>query len=563
MSDTNTIWVLLCTVLIFFMQAGFTMTETGFTRAKNAGSIIIKNMINLALGTCIFWLVGFGLMYGAGNGFLGWIDFAFSRDYTSLIPENIPQTVFFLFQCMLCLTASTIVSGAMAERMKTSGYCIFCLVISALIYPLAGHWIRAGWLADMGFLDFAGASAVHLVGGTAALVGAWMLGPRLGKYDDRKTPRAIPGHSIPLSALGVFILWFCWFGFTGGSAFLAPEGLFSAGHIFLNTQLSAAFAVCSAFFYTWARYGKPDITMTLNGALAGLVAISAGCAALEPAGAAITGAIAGICCVLSIEFVDKKLKIDDPVGAFSVHATSSILGLLLTGIFSTEGGLLYGGGAALLGIQLLGVLCIAAWTGITIFLLFRIIQGTIGIRVDRKAEIVGLDNSEHGLVSAYPDFIPSGIGEAFLDTGNGDLPKESIALKDAVPLTVSPSYQPGQGKLTKVEVIMKQERFEALKHAVNELGVTGMTVTHVLGCGIQKGASEYYRGVEMEMQLLPKICVEIVIAKVPLEDLVNTIRNVLYTGHIGDGKIFIYNVDNVIKVRTGEQGYDAMQGNDE
>lgn len=559
----NTIWVLLGAALVFFMQAGFAMVETGFTRAKNAGNIIMKNLMDFCIGTPIFWIIGFGIMFGSGSNIFGWFDFFTRKDYSYILPNGVPFFAFLIFQTVFCATAATIVSGAMAERTKFISYCIYSAVISLFVYPISGHWIwGGGWLSQLGFHDFAGSTAVHMVGGVAALIGAKILGPRIGKYTKEGKSRAIPGHSLTLGALGVFILWFCWFGFNGCStvAMDSDEAIISASRIFVTTNLAAAVATCTTMLFTWIRYKKPDVSMTLNGSLAGLVAITAGCDVVSPFGAAIIGIVAGIAVVVVIEFVDKVLKIDDPVGAIGVHGCCGALGTILTGMFAVDGGLFYGGGIHMLGIQLLGVGSVILWVVITMTIIFSIIDKTVGLRVTAKEEIEGLDSTEHGLISAYADFAASTV----MIEGEG-VPFVEASLDEAVPVEVktSDTYTASDVKLTKIQILTKQAKFEALKHALTEIGVTGMTVTQVLGCGIQKGASEFYRGIPIDMQLLPKIQVEIVVAQIPVIEVVNVAKKVLYTGHIGDGKIFIYHVENAIKIRTGEEGYDAVQGIEE
>lgn len=562
-SSVNTIWVLVAAALVFFMQAGFAMVETGFTRAKNAGNIIMKNLMDFALGTPIYWLLGFGIMFGGTGALIGGFDPMVKGDYSAVVPSGLSTMTFLIFQTVFCATAATIVSGAMAERTKFSAYCIYSMVISAIIYPVSGHWIwGGGWLAELGFHDFAGSTAVHMVGGISALVGAKILGPRIGKYDKDGKAKAIPGHSITLGALGVFILWFCWFGFNGGST-VSAEGdsvLELMGSIFVTTNMAAATASITVMVITWLRYKKPDVSMTLNGSLAGLVAITAGCDLVTPLGAAIIGVIAGIVIIFSIEFIDKVLKIDDPVGAIGVHGACGALGTILVGFFAVDGGLFYGGGISMLATQALGVVSVAAWVTVTITITFLIIKGTVGLRVSREEEIDGLDIHEHGLASAYADFMPvadiSANITAEVNTGK--------SVGEAIPVTRVKVEKEGgaEPKMTKVEIITRQSKFEALKAAMNAIGVTGMTVTNVLGCGIQKGVTEYYRGVPLDMNLLPKVQVEIVVSKVPVDLVVEEARKALYTGNIGDGKIFVYDVENVIKVRTGETGYDALQGDE-
>ncbi|MGI5909369.1 MAG: ammonium transporter [Sphaerochaetaceae bacterium] len=566
-SSVDTIWVLLGAVLVFFMQAGFAMVETGFTRAKNAGNIIMKNLMDFSLGTPVFWFIGFGLMFGttaAGESlpFIGVPDLFVRGDYSS----SFPTYAFLIFQTVFCATAATIVSGAMAERTKFISYCIYSMVISAFIYPISGHWIwGGGWLSQLGFHDFAGSTAVHMVGGIAALVGAKLLGPRIGKYGADGKPRAIPGHSLTLGALGVFILWFCWFGFNGGStvSMTGDDTLVAASRIFVTTNLAAAVAACATMIVTWIRYKKPDVSMTLNGALAGLVAITAGCDAVSPAGSAIIGAIAGIVIVFAVEFFDKEAKIDDPVGAISVHGVCGALGTLLVGLFAVDGGLFYGGGFKLLGIQALGVVSVIIWVAVTMTIIFFLIKKTVGLRVSAAEEVAGLDIEEHGLISSYADFMPAVIPQ--INGGNiavaiPETKDEPVSVHEAVPVKKVVTEVPaGTVKMTKVVIIARQSKFEELKHAMNQIGITGITVTNVMGCGMQKGRSEYYRGVPVEMTLLPKIKIEIIVSKVPVRTVIDTAKQVLYTGHFGDGKIFIYDVENVIKVRTGEEGYDALQ----
>ncbi|MDY3828373.1 MAG: ammonium transporter [Clostridium sp.] len=550
-SSVDTIWVLLGAVLVFFMQAGFAMVETGFTRAKNAGNIIMKNLMDFAFGTIIFWIIGFGLMFGENvGGFIGIPDFFIQGDYG--VEGSLPSYAVIIFQTVFCATAATIVSGAMAERTKFSSYLIYTIAISAVVYPISGHWIwGGGWLSELGFHDFAGSTAVHMVGGVAALIGAKILGPRIGKYTKDGKPKAIPGHSLTLGALGVFILWFCWFGFNGCSTVSATgdEVLMSMSKIFITTNLSAAVSTVTVMCITWIRYKKPDVSMTLNGSLAGLVAITAGCDLVDPVGAAIIGLIAGFVVVFGIEFVDKKLKIDDPVGAVGVHGMCGALGTILTGFFATEDGLLYGGGVEFLGIQCLGVVAVIAWVAIMMTIIFNVIKHTVGLRVSEEEEIKGLDIEEHGLASSYADFMP------VLNTVNlGNTTTAVPAKVEKVPI---PSGET-DGKLRKVVVIANQNKFEEIKLAMEEIGITGMTVIRAHGCGMQKGNLEYYRGVEMEMKLLPKVKIEIVICEVPLKVVIETLKRVLHTGNIGDGKIFVYDVDNAIKIRTGEEGREAI-----
>ena len=562
-SAVNTIWVLLGAALVFFMQAGFAMCEAGFTRAKNTGNILMKNLMDFCIGTPLYWLFGFGLMFGAGSAALGWIDPFIMRDYTHILPAGVPLWAYAIFQTVFCATSATIVSGAMAERTKFSAYCVYSAAISLFIYPISGHWIwGGGWLAEMGFHDFAGSTCVHMVGGVCALVGAKILGPRIGKYGKDGKPRAILGHNLSIAALGVFILWFCWFGFNGASTVGMDSDalLTSAGLVFFNTNLAAALATVVTMVFTWIRYGKPDVSMTFNASLAGLVGITAGCDAVNPLGAAVIGICCGFAVVLSVELFDKVLKIDDPVGAISVHGVCGALGTILTGLFatgvSTMKGVFYGGGLTFLGVQLLGVGSVILWTGVVISIVFLIIRATIGLRAAPEDEIMGLDRSEHGLHAAYAGFmimadsspemqtVPAPVAAPTLDG-----PQQRVKKEKAMDASV----------YTNVRIICRPGSLESLKTAMNRIGITGMTVTNVMGYGAQKGKPEYYRGTPVEVTLLPKVQVDIVVSKVPVQQVVETARQVLYTGHIGDGKIFVTDVENVVRVRTGEEGYDALQ----
>lgn len=569
-SGVDTLWILIGAALVLFMQTGFAFIETGFTRSKNAGNTIMKNLVDLSFGAIIFWVIGFGIMFGQGGGhslfngnnFIGGFDFFINGDYS--VAGSIPSWAFVIFQTVFCATAATIVSGAIAERTKFKAYIAITIIICAIIYPISGHWIwGGGWLSKLGFHDFAGSTAIHLVGGVAALIGAKIVGPRLGKYDKKGKSKAIPGHSITLGGLGALLLWFCWFGFNGGStASMSGDSISLAAKIFVTTNISAAAATIVALAITWIRYKKPDVSMTINGSLAGLVAITAGCDAVNPAGAAIIGIISGTVVVFGIEFVDKILKIDDPVGAIGVHGLCGATGTIVTALFAEKSFLSNLGKTRFefFGVQLLGVVSVIAWVAITMTIVFIVIKKTIGLRVSKREEIVGLDIEEHGLVSTYSEYVPN------LDTTLTDSEDDYIAPVKAVPVEkaveVETYAKPTIGddtKLTKIVILAKQSKFEVLKEAMNSIGITGMTVTNVLGCGMQKGSTEFYRGVELEVNLLPKIKVEIVVCKVPVRTVIDTAKAVLYTGHIGDGKIFIYDVENVIKVRTGEEGYDALQ----
>ena len=563
-SAVNTIWVLLGAALVFFMQAGFAMCEAGFTRAKNTGNILMKNLMDFCIGTPLYWLFGYGIMFGAGTALFGWIDPFIMKDYSHILPAGVPLWAYAIFQTVFCATSATIVSGAMAERTKFSAYCIYSAAISLFIYPVSGHWIwGGGWLAEMGFHDFAGSTAVHMVGGVCALIGAKILGPRAGKYGKDGKPRAILGHNLSIAALGVFILWFCWFGFNGASTVgMDSDGLIgSASLVFFNTNLAAAVATLTTMIFTWIRYGKPDVSMTFNAALAGLVGITAGCDAVNPFGAALIGLACGFVIVLAVEFFDKIAKIDDPVGAISVHGVCGSLGTVLTGLFATGGttmkGVFYGGGFRFLGIQALGVLATAAWTGLMITAVFLLIRKTIGLRADAADEIMGLDRSEHGLLTAYAGFAVS-PEEGFEAPAEASVP--AAPARVSVPAAAKkPEREAGVPVYTRVQIICRPASLESLKKAMNGIGITGMTVTNVMGYGMQKGKPEYYRGTPVEVTLLPKVQVDIVVSKVPVSQVIETARGVLYTGHIGDGKIFVQDVENVVRVRTGEEGYDALQ----
>ncbi|WP_317853902.1 ammonium transporter [Chakrabartyella piscis] len=562
-SSASTIWVLLGAALVFFMQAGFAILESGLTRAKNSGNIIMKNLMDLSIGAPIYWLTGFGIMFGSASGFFGGIDLFAQNDYSAILPAGVPMEAFLIFQTVFCATAATIVSGAMAERTKFSSYCIYSLLISAVVYPVSGHWIwGGGWLAEMGFHDFAGSTAVHMVGGVAALVGAKVLGPRIGKYGKDGKPKAILGHNLTMAALGVFILWFCWFGFNGCSTVGADgdEALLAMGSIFMTTNMSAAIAGVTVMIFTWIRYKKPDVSMTLNGTLAGLVGITAGCDAVSIGGSALIGFICGIVVVLSVEFIDQVLKVDDPVGAVGVHGVCGALGTILVGIFAIDGGLAYGGGFEYLKVQVIGVASVIVWVAITSAIIFLGIKHTVGLRVSEEEEILGLDIKEHNLVSSYADFAPTTSLEnatTGLVSMNEAIPVENMSKE--VPEATSDN---GEGDFTKIVIITNQSKFDILKAALTDIGITGLTVTQVLGFGMQKGSTNYYRGIEVDVALRPKVKLEMVVCKIPVETVIAAAKKALYTGKVGDGKIFIYNVANVIKVRTGEEGYSALQDDD-
>lgn len=580
-SQTWSVWFLIGAALVFWMQAGFAMVETGFTRAKNAGNIIMKNLMDFCIGTVVFIIIGASLLLGEDLlGFIGKPGFDIFTAYSDFNFSS------FVFNLVFCATTATIVSGAMAERTKFLSYCVYSAVISALIYPIEAHWIwGGGWLSQIGFHDFAGSCAIHMVGGIAALVGAAILGPRIGKFTKDKNGKiikvnAFPGHNLTIGALGVFILWLGWYGFNGAAATSVEQ----LGSIFLTTTISPAIATVTCMIFTWIKYGKPDVSMCLNASLAGLVAITAPCDVTDALGAIIIGIVAGLLVVFGVWLLDYKLHVDDPVGAVAVHCMNGMWGTIAVGLFATESapgvkdllasgsmagtGLFYGGGFKLLGIQLVGFLSVAAWAAITMTLVFLAIKAIFGLRVTEEEEIIGLDAKEHGLETAYAGFVTnvsgvsgrrSELAETVKAMESTETPKAKM--DEAVPVQVVE----GNGgiasdtKLSKVDIICKQSKFEDLKEALNDIGVSGITVTQVLGCGTQKGTAEYYRGVPVEFTLLPKIKVEVIVSAVPVAKVVSAAKEALYTGHIGDGKIFVYDVEEVIKVRTGETGFDALQ----
>lgn len=550
--SADTIWIAICTVLVLFMQTGFAMLETGFTRKKNSCNVIMKNIMDFAVGSIFYWILGFGIMFGATTGVVGVIDL-FSNGDCSAASQTIPQPVFMAWQLVFCATSATIVSGAMAERTAFKSYLIYSAVMSAVVYPISGCWIwnANGWLAQLGFHDFAGGTAVHLLGGSAAFAGAAVLGARIGKYDKKKKSRAILGQNIPLAALGAFILWVSWFGFNGGSVVTSESGfdLVAIGSVFMNTILSSSACAVSAMIITWVRYGKSDITMTLNGIVAGLVAVTAGADQLPHYAALLVGVGAAFVMIYGIEFIDHICKVDDPVGAISVHGLCGAFGTIMTGVFSVEKGVIYTGRFNFLGVQLIGVLSVAVYGLAAMTLLFVILKHTVGIRVSEKAEIMGLDRSEHGWQSNVTDDLISDLSD-----GNA----KSVTQID-LSKPIDRSAYKADGKIRKVVILMNSSKFESLKDALDEIDITGMTVTNVNGCGIQKGSTDYYRGSEAKSHLLPKIKVEIVISTVPLGLLVDTVKRVLYSGNIGDGKIFVYEVENVIKIRTDEEGKMALE----
>ncbi len=567
-------WFLIGAALVFWMQAGFAMVETGFTRAKNAGNIIMKNLMDFCIGTVVFSLLGYTLMMGEDTlfGLIGLPNMNLFANFKEFIASpadgSFTGASTFVFNLVFCATTATIVSGAMAERTKFSAYCIYSGVISLFVYPIEAHWIwGGGWLSQIGFHDYAGSCAIHMVGGIAALVGAIFLGPRIGKYIKDKNGKvtkvnAIPGHSLTLGALGVFILWLGWYGFNGAAA-TTPSELAS---IFLTTTIAPSVATCTAMIYTWVKNGKPDVSMCLNASLAGLVGITAGCDALDAIGATVVGIVSGILVIVVVELLDLKLHIDDPVGAVGVHMANGVWGTLAVGLLANPdapaglSGLFYTGSAKLLGIQAIGVVSVGVYAALMMAITFAVIKKVHGLRASAEDELAGLDISEHGLPSAYADFAPAVEKYAEFATSEpiavvtGDTP-----VAEAVPVKKVPSFDKGDSKFTKIEIVFKEEKLYALKEAMSKLGITGMTVSHVMGYGQQKGKPEYYRGVAIETNLLPKVQVDIVVSKIPVRDVIETAKKVLYTGHIGDGKIFVYDVENVVKVRTGEEGYDALQ----
>ena len=564
-SSVDVIWTLLGAALVYFMQAGFAMCEAGLTRAKNTGNILMKNMMDFCIGTPAFWLVGFGLMFGGSGAFIGKLDPLIRGSYQF---GSLPTWCFVIFQTVFCATSATIVSGSMAERTNFKAYCLYSAMISLIVYPISGHWIwGGGWLSQLSFHDFAGSTAVHMVGGVTACIGAKILGPRIGKYDRDGKPKAIPGHNLTVAALGVFILWFCWFGFNGASttAMSTDADLTKASLVYMNTNLAAAIATCTAMIFTWVRYGKPDVSMTLNGALAGLVAITAGCDQVSPVGAFFIGLFAGILLCVSVDFFDRIAKIDDPVGAISVHGACGAMGTLCVGLFATDGGLFYGGGIHYFLIQLLGVASVMLWVIITMTIIFKVIDKLVGLRVPADIEIEGLDYHEHGLASAYAGFNISDITATMdvnenTDLGESDYTKASDSQKNAaVKVAGEELVAANPTGMYKVSILVKLSRYDKLRKALNELGVTGMTVTQVMGCGIQKGSGEKYRGAEVDATLLPKVKVEVIGGNIPVEKVIETAKKCLYTGHIGDGKIFVYDVRHVVKVRTGEEDLAALK----
>ena len=571
------VWFLIGAALVFWMQAGFAMVEAGFTRAKNTGNILMKNLMDFCIGTVVFILIGFSLLLGEDVlGFIGKPGFDIFTSYKDFDWSN------FVFNLVFCATTATIVSGAMAERTKFISYCVYSGVISALIYPIEAHWIwGGGWLSQIGFHDFAGSCAIHMVGGISALVGAAILGPRIGKFTKDKNGKitkvnAIPGHNITIGALGVFILWLGWYGFNGAAA----KSVEQLGSIFVTTTIAPALATVVCMIFTWLKYGKPDVSMCLNASLAGLVAITAGCDVTDALGAIIIGSVAGLLVCFGVWFLDNVLRVDDPVGAVAVHMMNGIWGTIAVGLFATNSapgysiadskgnelvGLFYGGGFKLLGLQLTGFVSVAAWTVVTITIVFLVIKATLGLRVSEEEEIIGLDPTEHGLPSAYAGFAIMDVSGDVMDVnentdlGSSEYATASKAKKDVAVPVVNATTPASASGIHKVVIISKLTKYDKLRKAMNDLGVTGMTVTQVMGCGIQKGAGEKYRGAELDATLLPKVKVEVIVGKIPVEKVIETAKKTLYTGHIGDGKIFVYDVAQVVKVRTGEEGIEALQ----
>lgn len=585
-SSVDVIWTLLGAFLVFFMQAGFTLVESGFTRAKNAGNIIMKNLIDFCFGTVLYWIIGFGIMFGGSSAIFGGIHLFAGNSLTF----DLPTPTFLLFQTVFCATAATIVSGAMAERTNFIAYCIFSAVISGLIYPISGHWIwGGGFLAEMGFHDFAGSTAVHMVGGIAAFTGAAIVGPRIGKYTKDKKSNAIPGHNLTLAALGVFILWFSWFGFNGGSttSMTGDDTMLVASNVLVNTNIAAATGTLAALVVSWIKYKKPDVSLTLNGTLAGLVGITAGCDMVSSAGASVIGLLAGTAMIFAVEFIDKKVRVDDPVGAVAVHGVCGAFGTILTGLLALDGGLFYGGGTSFLITQIFGVLVTAAWVGATTTVLFLALKYTVGLRVSEDVELAGLDVTEHGLQSAYSGFVvtPDMTNATDLPQSNPALSATNMFAKEPVLATDNADIQLSATETTTaasadpkaawrkvpqsavenlpismVSVVINENKLDELKQGLEKIGIEGLTVTQVLGHGIQKGNTEYYRGSVVPTKLLPKVKVDVVISSIPIHQVINTMKQILHTGKPGDGKIFVSAMDNVVRISNSDEGTEALQG---
>lgn len=576
-STTFSVWFLVGAALVFWMQAGFAMVEAGFTRAKNTGNIIMKNLMDFCIGTVMWFIIGASLMLSYTDPATGEVSrgiwsvigkpgFSVFSDYAHFDYSG------FVFNLMFCATATTIVSGAMAERTKFLTYCIYSAVISGIVYPIEAHWTwGGGFLAQWGFHDYAGSNCIHMVGGICALVGAAMLGPRLGKFSRDKNGKvtkvhAFPSSNIAMGALGVFILWFGWYGFNGAAA----TDVDTLASVFLTSTVAPAVATVTTMTFTWIKYGKPDVSMCLNASLAGLVAITAPCDVTDCVGSAFIGVVSGFLVCFGVWLLDHKLHVDDPVGAVAVHMCNGIWGTIAVGLFATSAapgfagagineGVFYGGGFIQLGKQLAGMGLTALWTTVMIVIIFVILKKVIGLRVPAEEEIVGLDKLEHGLDSSYGGFmIPYSAEEQAeaLEAGV-TLNEQAVPVEKAVPVTKATSRP--DAKFHLVSIITRQNKFNELKKAMNDISVTGMTVTNVLGCGVQHGKTEMYRGTPVDITLLPKIKVDIVVSEVPVDLVITAAKEVLYTGHIGDGKIFVYDVDNVVKVRTGEEGYEALQ----
>ncbi|MBD5143451.1 MAG: ammonium transporter [Ruminococcus sp.] len=572
------IWFLIGASFVFFMQAGFAMVETGFTRAKNAGNIIMKNLMDFCIGTVVFIAIGFGLFLGedALGGLIGLPNLKIFTDYENFDWSN------FIFNLVFCATTATIVSGAMAERTKFLSYCVYSAIISGIIYPIEAHWIwGGGWLSQLGFHDFAGSCAIHMVGGISALIGAAMEGARIGKFKRDKDGKvikvnAIQGHNLTIGALGCFILWFGWYGFNGAAATSGGQ----LASIFVATTIAPAIATFTCMIFTWIKYGKPDVSMCLNASLAGLVGVTASCDVVDALGATCIGIVSGLLVIFGVWLLDHVLHIDDPVGAVAVHMCNGIWGTFAVGLFATTSvpnndtvtGLFYGGGFHQLGLQILAILAVGAWTAITISITFFIIKKTLGLRATAEEEIIGLDLTEHGLSSSYADFAPATDtmlqvsrqakrhdvdSKEMRNVFGSDVEKLN---NNPAPVVINQSTGNSGAKLTKLSIVCRPAKLEDLQACLAEVGIHGITVTHVLGYGTQMGHTTYYRGIKQELPSLhSKVKVEAVITAVPVEKALTAIRKALYTGNIGDGKIFIYDVEDVVKVRTNEHGYDALQ----